>query len=58
MLVPKLGQLLKHDFAARWKHYFGAFDIGLSYFNGNGREPYFKFDEKNIGNYFTQVFKF
>ena len=35
------------DFAARWKHYFGAFDIGLSYFNGNGREPYFKFDEKN-----------
>ena len=36
------------DFAARWNHYFGAFGIGLSYFNGNGREPYFKFDEKNI----------
>ena len=25
--------------AFRWSHYIGALDIGLSYFNGTGREP-------------------
>lgn len=29
------------DFAFRWSHYVGAFDIGLSHFYGNGREIYF-----------------
>ena len=33
------------DFAVRWKHYIGVLDIGLSYFYGNGREPYFEFDD-------------
>jgi hypothetical protein len=34
----------RQDVAFRWSHYFGAFDIGLSHFNGNGREPLFTFD--------------
>ena len=30
----------KHiDFAARWSHYIGEWDLGLSYFYGTGREP-------------------
>lgn len=33
------------DLAVRWKHYIGVLDIGLSYFYGNGREPYFEFDD-------------
>ncbi len=32
----------KHiDFAARWSHYFGDWDVGLSHFYGTGREPRF-----------------
>ncbi len=31
----------RQDFALRWSHYFGIFDVGLSYFRGNGREPIF-----------------
>lgn len=27
------------DYAARWSHYVGNWDIGLSYFNGTSREP-------------------
>lgn len=34
----------RQDLAIRWKHYFGAIDIGLSHFYGNGREPLFTFD--------------
>ena len=33
----------RQDFSLRWNHYFGIADIGLSYFNGNGREPLFIF---------------
>ncbi|WP_431122666.1 hypothetical protein [Flagellimonas flava] len=33
----------RQDIAIRWKHYVGAFDIGLSHFYGNGREPLFVF---------------
>ncbi len=29
------------DFALRYSHYMGDFDIGLSYFHGTGREPTF-----------------
>ncbi len=29
------------DYAARWAHYLGDWDIGLSYFNGTSREPGF-----------------
>lgn len=28
------------DFAFRYSHYFGAFDVGLSYFHGTSREPF------------------
>lgn len=38
----------RQDLAVRWKHYFGIFDIGLSHFYGNGREPLFMFDQ--VGN--------
>ncbi len=32
----------KHlDFAARWSHYIGEWDMGLSYFRGTGRDPLF-----------------
>jgi hypothetical protein len=34
----------RQDLAFRWSHYFGAFDIGLSHFYGNGREPEFTFE--------------
>ena len=27
------------DFAARYSHYIGPFDVGVSYFNGTSREP-------------------
>jgi hypothetical protein len=44
------------DFAARWKHYIGVLDIGLSYFSGNGREPYFEFDDRgNIKAFYPLV---
>jgi len=29
------------DWAARWSHYLGAFDFGLSHFQGTSREPIF-----------------
>ena len=32
----------KHiDYALRWSHYIGIFDVGLSWFKGTGREPLF-----------------
>ena len=38
----------RQDAAFRWSHYFGDFDVGLSHFYGNGREPLFTFD--TLGN--------
>ncbi|WP_123803462.1 hypothetical protein [Flavivirga aquatica] len=38
----------RQDLAFRWSHYFGAFDVGVSHFYGNGREPLFVFD--TLGN--------
>jgi hypothetical protein len=32
------------DFAARWSHFVGDWDIGLSYFRGTGRDPRFALD--------------
>lgn len=32
------------DFAIRWSHYLGVFDIGLSHFYGTGREQFFRPD--------------
>jgi len=40
----------KHfDYAARWAHYLGDWDFGLSYFNGTSREPRFTFGQDSKG---------
>ena len=47
------------DFAARWKYYIGVLDIGLSYFTGNGREPFFEFDTQgNINAFYPLIDQF
>jgi hypothetical protein len=45
----------RQDVAFRWSHYFGAFDIGMSHFYGNGREPLFTFDQLGNINAFYPV---
>ncbi len=45
----------RQDLAVRWKYYFGIFDIGLSHFYGNGREPLFVFDQAGNINAFYPV---
>lgn len=35
------------DVAFRWSNSIGIFDLGTSYFYGNGREPVFQFKEEN-----------
>ncbi len=45
----------RQDFAVRWKHYFGIFDVGLSHFYGTGREPLFVFDNQGNINAFYPV---
>ncbi|WP_347925416.1 hypothetical protein [Pontimicrobium sp. SW4] len=43
------------DVAFRWSHFFGAFDVGLTHFYGNGREPLFMFDSFGNINAFYPV---
>jgi len=46
----------RQDVAFRWSHYFGEFDLGLSHFYGNGREPLFTFDQLgNINAYYPVI---
>lgn len=45
----------RQDFALRWKHFIGAFDVGLSHFYGNGREPLFSFNPDGSINAFYPV---
>ncbi|WP_298473237.1 hypothetical protein [uncultured Maribacter sp.] len=45
----------RQDFAVRWKHYFGIFDVALSHFYGNGREPLFLFDNQGNTNAFYPI---
>jgi len=45
----------RQDFAFRWSHFIGAFDIGISHFYGNGREPLFSFDHLGNVNAFYPV---
>ncbi|GAA0873364.1 hypothetical protein GCM10009117_25110 [Gangjinia marincola] len=45
----------RQDFAVRWKYFVGAFDIGLSHFYGNGREPLFVFTSTGDINAFYPV---
>lgn len=41
----------KHvDYAARWSHSFGDWDIGLSYFDGTSRDPTFEVSTDNSGS--------
>ena len=41
----------KHvDYAARWSHILGDWDIGLSYFDGTSRDPYFTSALDSNGN--------
>jgi hypothetical protein len=37
------------DYAARWTHYLGDWDVGLSYFNGTSRDPRFALGQDNKG---------
>jgi hypothetical protein len=37
------------DYAARWAHYLGDWDFGLSYFNGTSRDPRFTVGLDNKG---------
>jgi hypothetical protein len=45
----------RQDLAFRWSYYFGAFDVGVSHFYGNGREPLFTFDPSGAINAFYPV---
>ncbi len=45
----------RQDLAVRWSHYIGAFDIGVSHFYGNGREPLISFDPLGNLNAFYPV---
>ena len=46
----------RQDIAFRWSHYIGAFDIGVSHFYGNGREPLISFDQQgNIQAYYPII---
>ena len=45
----------KQSFSIRWSHYFGIFDIGLSHFYGNGREPYFDIGPIGINAYYPVI---
>ncbi|MBL4568405.1 MAG: hypothetical protein JKY69_01640 [Flavobacteriaceae bacterium] len=45
----------RQDLAFRWSHYLGAFDIGVSHFYGNGREPLYNFDPFGNVNAFYPV---
>lgn len=40
------------DLAFRWSHYFGIFDVGLSHYYGNGREPLFAFSQTGINAFY------
>jgi hypothetical protein len=40
----------KHvDFALRWSHHIGDWDLGLAHFTGTGREPYLQTDTSSGG---------
>ncbi len=45
------------DYALRWSHYFGNFDIGISWFDGTGREPIFQFsqDQTRLIPFYQQI---
>jgi hypothetical protein len=45
------GREEKHvDFAARWSHYIGKWDLGVSHFSGTSRDPRFQAGVDGFGN--------
>ncbi|MBD1556937.1 hypothetical protein HC752_08310 [Vibrio sp. S9_S30] len=43
------------DFALRYSQMLGDWDIGLSYFNGTSRDPYFRMDGGALKPYYAQM---
>ena len=45
------------DYALRWSHYFGNFDIGISWFDGTSREPIFQLsdDQSSLVPFYQQI---
>lgn len=46
------------SFAARWSAFTGPFDIGLSYFNGTGREPFFRMENGGFQLFYGVIEQF
>lgn len=46
----------KHvDFALRYSKMLGDWDLGVSYFQGTGREPYYRFESGELKPYYAQA---
>ncbi|NIY83066.1 hypothetical protein HCZ42_08835 [Vibrio hepatarius] len=43
------------DFAARYSKMLGDWDVGVSYFQGTGRDPYYRFDSGELKPYYAQA---
>ncbi|WP_436410911.1 hypothetical protein [Vibrio hepatarius] len=43
------------DFAARYSKMIGDWDVGVSYFQGTDRDPYYRFDSSELKPYYAQA---
>ncbi|NVJ56382.1 MAG: hypothetical protein HWE19_08525 [Vibrionaceae bacterium] len=43
------------DFAARYSKMLGDWDVGVSYFQGTGRDPYYRFNSGELKPYYAQA---
>lgn len=43
------------DYALRYTRMLGDWDLGLSYFNGTNRDPYFQFQQGKLHPYYAQM---
>lgn len=43
------------DFAARYSKMLGDWDVGVSYFQGTDRDPYYRFDSDELKPYYAQA---
>lgn len=43
------------DFAARYSKMSGDWDVGVSYFQGTDRDPYYRFDSSELKPYYAQA---
>jgi hypothetical protein len=46
------------DFAARYSKMIGDWDVGVSYFQGTDRDPYYRFDSGELKPYYVQAKQF